>query len=945
MRKESSGKALLLPHSPIDFITNSVKELLNCFSTLFPDFSSLTILVPNHHVANPIKQAFTQLTNATVMLPRIHTFSSYAQTMYLDQRIASPSLRLAQIYSALKSKQWFKVSDLWAVSGEIAKLFDELTLYDCSLPETVDDLVIALQEAYNAKADEAMYFEARLIYEMWYAFNRATSHSSDEIDAAIAYKIRLAKLAAQAKGPLCVIGIDDLMPVEKAFLEDYSKIQPVIVINKDLSINGLSLSECLNTAWRTTSSNFFKNEKIKKPESDNEPANSKIESLLDRARSFAGENPQSPLIEHLQLYSADGLEDEALFVAQRVIEWVGKGKRNIALVALDRLSARRARAILERYEILLADESGWTLSTTSATTIIMRLLEVIDDNFYHRDVLDLIKSPFFCADIDIQVRKEAIYQLENAIRKQSIVAGLDKYKKVVEQFFATSIEREIIARLGKATACFTDEHQTLSAWIACLLNSLNHIGATKALNTDNAGRQLISLLSHCLHDLSRHKELIDFKEWRHWLNSELETAVFQDTEIISPIVMTSLSSTRYRSFDAVILIGADDAHLTASLGSGHIFNQSVRQQLGLAGSDGKAETIQRDLIGLISSTEVSVVTWQSSISGEHNAISPWFARLNAFHKIAYGKSLEIDKSKTTHQLASNFSQELDRAMPFVADMPKPSVSPDLIPEKISASGYNSLIACPYQFFARHILRLNPQDEVVEEMEKRQYGELIHEVLAKFHEKFPSILSLSDDFAKDELRSIAEETFAEYIKNNYTSIAWKFRWQNRITAYITWTKAWESKGWLFKTAEEKYQRFFPLKNGKQLHLHGRVDRIDQNKSTGELAVLDYKSQKIKPLTDKLAKAGEDMQLAVYAMLIDEDITQAAYISLDEKSKVDAVISDENFPQLVEAGEKRLVQIFNGMLEGRPLPANGDKSVCQYCEMQGLCRRSYWHDVCE
>ena len=917
-------------------MSNSVKELLNRFGHLFPDFSSLTLLVPSHHVATPIKQAFTQLTGATILLPRIHTFSSYAQTMQLDQPIASLSLRLAQIYSALKSKQWFKVSDLWSVSSEIAKLFDELTFYDGSLPETIDDLVITLQEAYEAKADDAMYFEARLIYEMWYAFNRANRHSSDEIDAAVAYKIRLAKLAAQAEGPLCVVGLDDLMPIEKNFLVNYSKAQPVIVINKDLSVNSMPLIECLNSAWRTTQRTFFTDE-------ENNPevsASEKKQNLLSRAQSFKEKNSNSPLINHLQLYSADGLEDEALYASQRIIEWVKSGKRNIALVALDRLSARRARAILERYEILLADESGWTLSTTSATTIIMRLLEVVDDNFYHRDLLDLIKSPFFCAEIDLQARKQAVYQLENDIRQRSIVAGLDNYQKLVEKFPQESIEREIIARLAKASNCFNNDRQTLSDWLSCLLSSLNEIGAMKSLNADNAGRQLITLLSHSLHDLSQHNELIDFKEWRRWLNSELETAVFQDTEIISPIVMTSLSSTRYRSFDAVILIGADETHLTASSASGNIFNQAVRQQLGLPGPEQKAEAIQRDLTGLISSTDICVVTWQSSVNGEHNAISPWFARLNAFHKMAYWQTLEVKAPKQIYK-AHNSWQEADVRSSVVTEMPRPKVLPDLIPDKISASGYNSLIACPYQFFARHILRLNSQDEVIEEMEKRKYGELIHEILASFHEKHTSILSLSDEVAIQDMKEITDNVFATYIKNNYTSIAWKFRWHNRTAAYIAWSKEWESRGWLFKTAEEKYQRFFPLQNGKELQLHGRVDRIDQNKSTGELAVLDYKTQKLKPLADKLAKVGEDMQLAVYAMLINEDVTQAAYVSLDEKSKVEAVISDEGFPELVEVGEKRLVQIFNDMAEGHVLPANGDNSICQYCEMRGVCRRDYWN----
>ena len=46
------------------------------------------------------------------------------------------------------------------------------------------------------------------------------------------------------------------------------------------------------------------------------------------------------------------------------------------------MTARRARARLERAQILVADESGWTLSTTMASSVVMRWLDVIGGDFY-----------------------------------------------------------------------------------------------------------------------------------------------------------------------------------------------------------------------------------------------------------------------------------------------------------------------------------------------------------------------------------------------------------------------------------------------------------------------------------------------------------------------------------------------------------------------------------
>ena len=52
-----------------------------------------------------------------------------------------------------------------------------------------------------------------------------------------------------------------------------------------------------------------------------------------------------------------------------------RGLRRIALVAEDRLTARRVRALLERQQVLVADETGWKLTTTRAAATVDALLE------------------------------------------------------------------------------------------------------------------------------------------------------------------------------------------------------------------------------------------------------------------------------------------------------------------------------------------------------------------------------------------------------------------------------------------------------------------------------------------------------------------------------------------------------------------------------------------
>jgi ATP-dependent helicase/nuclease subunit B len=912
----ASGRDQRLKFAPAALIDDAAGAIIRRFADRLPDLSFLTVLLPNLHAAAGFKQALRRAAGRDVLLlPRFATLTSIAETISLERPIAPSSLRVAQIYSALKARDWFDSANLWHISNELAQLFDELTFAQQGLPSTIDEFVTLLEAGYGAKSDGAMRFEARLVHEMWYAFNRAeATDPKSSLSAAAAYQLQLASAAQALGGPLCVVGVDYLAALEVAFLNQYAERQPVLVINAD-TLASDPLTSCLATAWASSR--------------EGEP---RAEELRKRAKQFGRRHARSPLQESPKLYGAVSLEDEAIAATRQIQMWLVEGKRNIALLAMDRLAARRVRALLERENILLADESGWTLSTTSASTVVMRFLDTISDGFYHRDVLDLAKSPFFATDWSLERRKRAVHRLEKWVREHGIVAGLDRYRALVARLAPGGDESEIIDRLEHAQVRFRTGRQAIAGWIDRLLDSLGVLGAALGLEADAAGRQLLKLLVQRRQELVGHAERISLVEWRQWLNAELEAATFRDDAIVSPVVLTSLRTTRLREFEAAVLIGADATNLSARPSTFRLFNQSVRRDLGLPSVAETAAEIQDDLIGLIARSGSVLVTWQASKDGEHNAVSPWFARLEAFHAMAYDESL-LFRPTESRALA-----QTQQDAPFCA--PTPAVPLPLLPTRISASGYASLMACPYQFFARHVLELNEQDEVAEEMEKRDYGELVHKILASFHEQYPSILALAEDNAEAALRRVTNAVFDECIANNYTGIAWKFRWEKRIPAYLAWQRQRESEGWSFEDAEKKLERPFALDHGGEVTLHGRIDRVDRHVEGDRYAVLDYKTQKRRLLADKLIQRGEDMQLAVYALLRGEQTTDAAYVSLDEEQKVVVVPLTEALPEVAVDAGRRLSELFNGMVHGEGLPANGAPHVCRYCEMRGLCRLDYW-----
>jgi ATP-dependent helicase/nuclease subunit B len=275
-------------------------------------------------------------------------------------------------------------------------------------------------------------------------------------------------------------------------------------------------------------------------------------------------------------------------------------------------------------------------------------------------------------------------------------------------------------------------------------------------------------------------------------------------------------------------------------------------------------------------------------------------------------------------------------------IPAAPVAPEnLIPQRISVSGYSSLVACPYRFFARHVLGLGEMDEVNEEMGKNDYGALVHRVLERFHARYPVLTGMAEDQALSALQDCVAEVFASAVEDNFLATGWRLRWEKRLSAYLDWQRENEALGWRWAQVEKRVSRLLPLDVGGEIELYGRIDRIDRRELKSEtevgVSLLDYKTQTAKLIRDRLP---DDIQLPVYALLHGH-AEQAAYVALDDERVVTVSAGSEEgeLDTAAKAQGQRLRSAFSAMHAGAQLPAHGVDSVCQWCEMIGLCRKTY------
>lgn len=878
--------------------------------------SDIIVLLPNLYAAPTLQRELHKAAGAVaLLLPTITTLELWAKNTALSKSIVPESRRLALIHSALRKTRWFADMDLWRVAADILLLVNDCARHGVSLPQDIDDFQRVIRQALRASGNHAVQFEARLVHEIWRALQRV---DANEVDGQGAHVMRLAALAQSAAKRLYAVGLIDLSQAEQDFLQRYAQQQAVCVVTSsdDVSAAKSRLFALLSSAWNTTAG---------------------TDSLLHRAEKFRRHDPSNPCAGRLRLFAARSLEHEAQAVAMTVRDWLIEGKASIAIIAQDRLTARRARALLERDDILIADESGWTLSTTTASSAVMGWLELVATDCQFRNLIDLIRSPFFFAAISSAQRQAMCSELESILVSANFIGGFATLGKVFVRARLSPPLREMIMPLLESANGFARKSRALANWLTLTLASLVRLKLIRSLSEDAAGADLLHLMRALESELKDDSEPYSFAEFRRWLDQQFESASFRDTAIDSSIVLTHLGLTDGRVFDGVIILGADADHLPTQTQSA-LFNEAVSNQLGLPSQLERQTLERRRLMQIIANSGVTFITWQGTKNDEANLPSRYWAQLRVFQRLAYDHDL-IDH-EFVHRIDDLAESTLVAQQ--IQTMPRPT-APALLPKRLSAYDYGSLVACPYQFFVRRMLGLREGDEVLEVLEKKDYGERVHRVLSQFHEQFPVVGNHENSELNTALQQISATVFADAPSGDYFARAWQLRWEELIPAYVDWQREREQEGWRWLSSETSQAQSMELKSGESVQLRGRLDRIDQRKTESgniDLAVLDYKTRNNTALRSSVKNPDEDSQLPFYGLIADTIPAELAYVGVDATPVKSFAIAGD-IVAIVAAHRQRLEQTLNSIAAGALLPAHGVDSVCGFCEAQGICRRRYWN----
>lgn len=889
--------------SGVDFLSSATRHIVEFAGDQgLPEaeLSSIELVLPNLKLANDCARAFHVHSGGTILLPHMATLSGMIEPWMGDLDVMPDAQRQLILHAQLRSRKWFDESLLWEIVGELISLFDSLTEHAVDLPKDEADLLSRLENAFGLNDSVPLAFEARLVNTLWLA------EAQGRPSRAAARLIACRQWMDSLHQPLVVIAEERNAGFLQASLEDLATRLPVLLLCPDRRLATGGYATLLDAAW---------------PASDDQDA---VPALCLRAASL----PDSALADtrdRLRMVSADSLEGLAQAVTDQVLDWAEAGRQNIALIALDRLAARRARALLEREGVLLQDETGWKMSTTRVAAVVDAWLEVLASDAYHRALIDLLRAPLLFADLADAHKAECALAVEHLVQKSGVASGLERLLGVAP---ADSAAARILMRLNEARdAMAPGRSASISEWLQRLQNSLAILGAQALIERDSAGRDWLEWLATRRAELADEGSSFSFSSWRHWFNQQMDGALYRDESIDSPVVLTHLAATRLRTFEGVILVGADAEHLTPAAQQFWLAHDGVRRALGLPALNEAVLQQREDLASLMLNSDRVLVAWQSRQAGEEILPAPEIATLTALLGLHVKAPVE-----------QHVAWQIKPDSGYVPIAVAPVVPADRVPSRLSASAMQTLLSCPFHYFARYVLRLGEQDMLSEEMEKSDFGELLHGILRKFHETFRSVGSEDAVRILQALSELTEAYFAGPVERNFRDHAWRLRWESHMQAYLDWQYAREREGWHWHEGEIQRTLDLSLSEAHMLQLVGRIDRIDVREQDGErhFSLLDYKSRSMPALRNQ-ARDPDDVQLAFYALLHDMDVEQAGYVALDDEAPGMVQIADpvERAAQLKDC----ITACFEGMYGGQTLPAQGSATACGYCEMRGLCRKEW------
>ena len=328
---------------------------------------------------------------------------------------------------------------------------------------------------------------------------------------------------------------------------------------------------------------------------------------------------------------------------------------------------------------------------------------------------------------------------------------------------------------------------------------------------------------------------------------------------------------------------------------------------------------------------------------------------------ALGRDVEFFQQAT--EALDRIEEEGSRLNPF--DGMTGAVEPHwarLMDRGVAPTPLERYARCPFQYFASDVLRLGPsRRSISQQPDAALVGTLCHAVLRRCYEQlvqagWPSIQA-TDDRKERAIRMSIEQAAADLESQHRTGhyLLWELAKEQIMTIVAAAVEADEAE-----QTEHPYQPIAfevdgagaipDILDGQSLKIRGRIDRLDRDRDSGALRIVDYKfklGSAMKPEDRNLTQSavrGYRLQPPLYSCLAVLGQPMARHVQfLFLAPEWPMPISRSTFeakPWESEIGgliQRTIKTVIDGIRAGRffIIP----DGYCDNCEFRVICRREH------
>jgi ATP-dependent helicase/DNAse subunit B len=251
--------------------------------------------------------------------------------------------------------------------------------------------------------------------------------------------------------------------------------------------------------------------------------------------------------------------------------------------------------------------------------------------------------------------------------------------------------------------------------------------------------------------------------------------------------------------------------------------------------------------------------------------------------------------------------------------------------RLSPTGLESFLQCPFQYFAGRTLHLKPPPPGPEKrLDFMTQGEIVHQVLAEWHRERQELEPLFDRIfaAQREKKRIPLSFQTERIRNDML---------DHLRAFL------DQDEWPHGEFKSRLEEPFKFPLGDWM-LSGKIDRLDEA-ADGRAYVIDYKYSRAETTKKKL-KDENLLQAPLYLMAAERFFKVKAsgmfYIGLKGGieyvgwSEPPMMESDPLPPNWIAGTEQRALRIVEEIRAGHVEVAPANPDHCRFCDARDVCR---------